>query len=226
MSWRSKGESLFRSQVEPLLSSTGVLVLNGDTFDFRWSRKSLARSVSEALSWLRSLTAQYPNLHFFYILGNHDCASEFVSELGKFSNLTVLPHYLILNRSLFIHGDAANWRMNAQAFQQFRRSWEMDQAKGEWACRWYNLADFFQLSCATHHFWFRGNLALKRLSWHLDRVLPGWKDSVDQCFFGHTHIMMKDQNYGGVLFHNTGSGIRNMDFAPMHFDPGERKLKQ
>ena len=216
LSWRSRGISRFE-EIRARLGEKDVLVLNGDTFDFRWALRSHAETIPLAFSWLSELVSDFPNLDTHFITGNHDCLAKFTDGLAKVPGLSVHPHFLFLGRNLFLHGDAANYRMDLPRFKKFRRSWENDSIKGKLAVRCYDVSDRTRLSELTHQLYFSGDSAIRRIAWHLDQVQPGWRDQADDCFFGHTHLPFQNRERDGVRFHNTGSGLRGMGFAPAEF---------
>ncbi len=217
LSARSEGESRFEREIRPRLNEIDTLVLNGDTFDFRWACRPLNETVPEAITWIQNLRCDFPDLEICYLLGNHDCLSHFVNELRSLERISIHAHILQLGRNLFLHGDAANYRMGLKQFQKFRDAWETDQPKSKRDARLYDLTDKVGLSYLTHALWFAGNTAVRRISWHLDRVSSAWREDADNCFFGHTHMPIKNRLYRGIRFYNTGSGIRGMEFAPATF---------
>ena len=217
LSWRSEGSALFEARIRPQLSEMDALVLNGDSFDFRWACRPHSETIPEALAWIGRLRAEFPVLEIFYVLGNHDCLVEFADKLKSIPRISVHPHWLEIDRNLFIHGDAANYPMDLKGFHKFRKAWEDDKPKTPVDAKYYDLTDKLHLSYLTHVIWFAGNVSIKRISRHLNQVMPGWNKDMDQCFFGHTHVPFAVRELGGVHFTNTGSGIRGMDFAPAEF---------
>jgi UDP-2,3-diacylglucosamine hydrolase len=64
------------------LAAAGVLVLNGDIFDFRWSSvRNFEASVAAALDWLRDLPNDFPRCQIHYVLGIHDRLTRFRERL-------------------------------------------------------------------------------------------------------------------------------------------------
>lgn len=218
LSWRSDGARLFEEEIAARLGEVDTLVLNGDIFDFRWACRPLVDTIPEAITWIKELRSRFPNIKIHYVLGNHDCITGFVEELKKVDGLEVHPHWLQLSRNLFVHGDAANYRMDMHRFQKFRKAWKNDKPKPPSHARLYDFTDRLGLSYLTHALWFAGNSAQRRIAWHLDKVLPAWRDEIDQCYFGHTHMPCSGRTENTVIFHNTGSGIRGMFFSPAEFN--------
>ncbi|MDF1814380.1 MAG: metallophosphoesterase [Verrucomicrobiales bacterium] len=216
LSWRSEGQTRFEGLTVEL-ETAETLVLNGDIFDFRWALRPHSETIPQALEWLTALTTDFPGLDIHFIPGNHDCLPAFTNQVRAIEKISFHPHHLILGRNLFLHGDAATYRMSEKGFGKFRANWELDQPSGKTRARLYDLSDALGFSDLTHHIWFRGDIAVKRISWHLEKIRPGWKDLIDHCFFGHTHLPVRGITKDGVKFFNTGSGIRGMEFHPVEF---------
>ena len=217
LSWRSNGQSCF-DKLSGRFSELDALVLNGDIFDFRWANRPHTESVPFALDWLAQLRTDFPHLAIHFIPGNHDCIPEFVDGVAVIDGISFHPFHLVLGKNLFLHGDAATWQMDFEGFRSYRSGWEQDSPRGRTGARLYDAADMFKLSDLTHHLWFGRGAAIRRIIWHLDRVRPGWKEEVEECFFGHTHLPLKGVELEGVRFHNTGSGIRGAPFVPIQFN--------
>lgn len=218
---RSEGSSLMAEMREEL-ASVDVLVLNGDIFDFRWScLRDQSTTISAAVDWLVVLLDDFKGETIHYILGNHDCLGTFSSRLDEIARMH--PEFschelrLILNRNLFLHGDCANRRMNEAGLKKYRRAWSSHRQRGNLSRGLYNVADATGLSRRFHECHFPETTTVSRVSYHLDDVLPAWREEIDHCYFGHTHRPFADHLRDGVLFHNTGSGIRGMGFQPLVF---------
>lgn len=217
LSRRSDAETLFQQEIIPQLSNLDTLVLNGDIFDFRWAGRPLSESIPWSIDWLHDLLEQYPHLEIYYVIGNHDCIPEFVTQLNSIERIKVQNHHLILGQHLFLHGDAANYFMDQARFERFRKGWENDQPRSQFSMKLYQIGDILKLSAISHHLYFFGNVAAKRIGRHLDTIIPGWDQAIEHCYFGHTHIPFKAYKNHQATFHNTGSAIRGMGFEPMNF---------
>jgi UDP-2,3-diacylglucosamine hydrolase len=218
-----------RSDAEELLAGiksgiieADVLVLNGDVFDFRWSTLADMRTTIDAsLKWLDELIALRPDKPTHYLLGNHDCITGFTDQLPDFARtrplFTCHDTFLRLGRNLFLHGDCANRRMDGNSHRRFRESWSRDKQRGPIGRKLYDVADTLGVSRKFHDLWFPQRVTVRRVAHHLDLVLPGWRNEIDHCYFGHTHLPFTRHDHEGVLFHNTGSAIRDMGFQPLPF---------
>lgn len=221
---RSDGARLM-SELMDGVTHADVLVLNGDVFDFRWSElPNQSATISAAIDWLIELLENFQGESIHYVLGNHDCLSAFTSKLEELAqanpNFSCHEHRLILNRTLFLHGDCANRKMDGEMLKRYRREWSSHDQRGKLGKALYQLADITGLSRRFHEQHFPEATTVARVAHHLDHVLPSWREEFDDVFFGHTHRPFKRHSHEGVLFHNTGSGIRGMGFNPLRFDGG------
>lgn len=219
---RSIGESLFNG-IRPMLDRCDTLILNGDTFDFRWSTlRNEADSIAAAIHWLdqRLESMEGRNLHFIH--GNHDCLHGFRDSLKplaeKWPNLHLHDDILRLGDRIFLHGDCANRKMDTPELAESRENWAADKPRCAFSAMLYKIADVSGLSWSFHRCYFPRNVAVARVAHYLDKALPDWREFASDCYFGHTHIPFHDHCHGHINFHNTGSGIRGMGFQPMEFD--------
>ena len=219
---RSVGDRLLE-EMKPDLGRAEVLVLNGDTFDFGWSRlPSEEASIAAALQWLHDLAEEFRGSEIHYILGNHDCLRTFRNALDEFviaqPAVSCHEHQLRLGRHLFLHGDCANRKMDGPALVRLRESWSRKKTRTRMHAALYGVIDALGISRGFHRCYFPLGTSVKRVSHYLDEVMPGWRDEVDDCYFGHTHQPFRAHAFDGVRFHNSGSGIRGMGFQPLHFE--------
>jgi UDP-2,3-diacylglucosamine hydrolase len=209
----------------PRLRETDHLVLNGDIFDFRWSTLSEhAHTVRDAVGWLRKLSESLPNCQIHYVLGNHDCLVEFVPEVERIAaghaNFTWHEYSLRLSDALFLHGDCTHAMMDAAALRNYRNLWSRDGRRHGPATTAYEIADRLGMTRLVHKVHFPRVRTLRRLTHHLDHAQPDWRDSIRQCYFGHTHEPFSDVLHDNIRFHNTGCAIRGMQFNPIAFTVG------
>lgn len=218
---RSEGSRLMAERIEEV-SNADVLVLNGDVFDFRWSElPNQSATISAAIDWLNMLLDNFHGESVHYVLGNHDCLSAFTLQLDEIvqnhSKFSYHEHRLILNRSLFFHGDCANRNMDENMYKQYRRAWNIHRQRGKVGKTLYQIADFTGLSRRFHEQHFPQDATVERVAHYLDHILPAWREEIDDVFIGHTHRPFTSHTHEGVKFHNTGSGIRSMGFLPLSF---------
>lgn len=219
---RSRGPARFDS-IRDKLGEAEVLVLNGDTFDFRWSTVgNQAETRSAAIQWLRSLAGELPNCRIHFIVGNHDCVPSFRDELTRLALL--LPHFqwhehmLCLGSALFVHGDCAHRRMDGDGLIHFRENWERDWRWNSAMAVAYECVDRIGITKRVHELHFPRQKTIERLAFYLDSARPGWRETTRDCYFGHTHLPFVNHEHDGIRFHNTGSAIHQQEFNPISFE--------
>jgi hypothetical protein len=180
LSARSVGEQQLAS-IRNDLAEADVIVLNGDTFDFRWSRfRDEEETVEAAIDWLRQFTAAYPQAKVHFICGNHDCVDAFTRRLDDLAtscpSLNWHETHLQLGTRLFVHGDCAHRRMDAAGLGRYREVFRREKPRPAWLTQGYRVVDRLGITWAAHRSHFGPRRTLERLTWHLDRAMPGWKE--------------------------------------------------
>lgn len=203
------------------VAAHAVVVLNGDTFDFKRSHYSSSRETSQhAITWVEDLCIRFPSTQVHYLLGNHDCHAIFVEELLKaqmrHSNLTVTEDVLILNDSLFIHGDVVDLPENSFDLAA-RRSF---YAHIEPSLLSKTLAEIVTRTRLNRLDQLRHSQSelVQRLLGYLRSTHREALPTIKRIYFGHTHIPFLDFEQDGVLFYNTGSMLRGSRWMPAEFN--------
>jgi UDP-2,3-diacylglucosamine pyrophosphatase LpxH len=220
-SGRSNGEACLGAIRKRIRAAT-VIVLNGDTFDFRWSTHyDENASILAAMEWLENFVADHPQAVIHLILGNHDCLAAFTARLEEFAASESRFHWhgisLKLGGNLFVHGDCTHRRMDASGLSKYRRGWEQDKPRHPIFGHGYRLADRMGITWLFHRIHFPRKRTIGRLLWYLDHSHSGWRETTRNCYFGHTHLPFSGLAEGLVLFHNTGSAISSSSFSPLSF---------
>lgn len=208
--------------LRPSLREVDVLVLNGDTFDFRWSGlPHHEATIAAAIAWLEALLHDWPHGRVHFVLGNHDCLAPFERRLhdlaGAHARFAWHPELLRLGDAVFLHGDCAQRPMDAHGLAQYRAAWRADRQRGRATAAAYAWADRTGLTRLIHRWHFAPRPTVARIASYLDHAAPGWRSHTRHCYFGHTHVCLSDYLHEGVRFHNTGSAIRGMEFRPRSF---------
>lgn len=219
---RSDGATVFE-RLQPQLANRRTLVLNGDTFDFRWSKfPNHETSTRAALEWLNELLRKNPDCRVHFLSGNHDCLDSFTRNLALLAKAQPRFHWhdtwLRLGQALFLHGDCAQYPMDAAGLDRYRAVWRRDRRRGRLASGAYIAADRLGLTNLAHRWAFPRGRTLTRIVHYLDSVWPQWRREIRHCYFGHTHLPFSGVVFQGIHFHNTGSAIRGMSFNPCTFD--------
>ena len=208
------------------LASADVLVLNGDTFDFRWSTlRDRKTTVAAALDWLRALANDLPQCRIHYVLGNHDYLADFRAQLPPLAlelpRLHWHEHFLRLGPALFLHGDCAEEPMDPDGLHRYRAPWANDRQRSLLATCIYFVLDLLGLTRVSHKRRYAPRRAVERVVHYLDRAWPGWQRAIRECYFGHTHQAFSDYRQDGVVFHNSGCALRGQVFNPIRFQVRE-----
>ena len=58
---------------------------------------------------------------------------------------------------------------------------------------------------------------VERVTYYLDDAHPDWRKQTRDCYFGHTHVPFSNYLHDGIRFHNSGCGLRRMQFNPIFF---------
>ena len=195
-------------------NSPDFLVLNGDIFDFRWSRyRSIERSISEALEWLLALIGRYPRCHFYYLLGNHDSLSAFTGRLRDLAlrerNFSLYPFYLRLGNSLFLHGDVTQVGGDPALLEDYRGAFDIEKGRGISMELLYRVVVSLRLQTVVPFLISREKLA-ESLVRYFKAVAPSDLAEVDNIYFGHVHKRFDHYRYGRWSFFNTGASIKGL----------------
>ncbi len=194
-----------------------VFVLNGDTFDFRWTTlASIDQTVVAAIRWLRKLSRRFPNCQFHFILGNHDHVEAFIEALDDLArevpNLSWHPYYLRMGDTVFLHGDVSDRRMTPAMLEKRRTRRQHDTTRHPVLHDIYDIALRVNLHRAAHRMKFPRKRVARRVIHYLEEAGHGRVSGIRHVYFGHTHAAMSNFRYRDLVFHNTGSPMRGLEF--------------
>lgn len=210
-----------QAQIEQAVRKAKMVVLNGDIFDFKWSKfSSIAESVEEALLWLQKLCALNSNCTFYYLLGNHDAHPLFVKALAELCkvvpNLKYEEFHLVLGKNLFLHGDVCDLKEN-ESLEQHRQKFNPDRPLGPFSNLLYAI--FMKLGLHKLVFLIHTKKALaQKIIAYTARDQKLSQLNIENIYFGHTHIPMSNYKFNQFKFFNTGSAIRGLRFAALDFE--------
>jgi UDP-2,3-diacylglucosamine pyrophosphatase LpxH len=187
-------------------------VFNGDIFDFRWSVLSSANeTVVTAVRWFEELCSEYPQCHFFYVLGNHDCHAEFLVPLAalarRLPNFHWHDSHLKVGSLLFLHGDLVFSRGHGTPFK--RVVLKAENPRPAIVGTGYHLAIGLGAHSLLKRVYAEEKCArrfLKAMEAEGPRALDGIKD----VYMGHTHASFSGFKYNNLTFHNTGAAIHDL----------------
>lgn len=195
-----------------------IFVLNGDTFDFRWTTlPTIDQTVYEAVEWLRNLVASFPKCHFHFILGNHDNNQAFIEALSKLvaktNNLSWHPYYLKLGDTVFLHGDVSDKpTMDAAGLEKHREEWLLDTPRHPIFHSVYDMIVRVGLHRVAVAAKYPKKRVVRRVLSYLDDVGVTRENGIRHVYFGHTHGAMQNFEYEGIFFHNAGSPMKGLEF--------------
>jgi len=207
----------YREAMDAAAAGAAAFVLGGDIFDFRWSTlATIEQTVDAAIWWLEKLLADAPACQFHYLLGNHDYHRQFIDRLDHLArstgNLAWHRYYLRLGNNVFLHGDVADRPASAARLSRRRSRWLHQKKRGSLRSRFYDAAIRARLHKPLPYVMHPRWLVARRILAYLEDVGQGPDSGVRHVFFGHTHCVVSNYPYGGLMFHNSGSAIKGLEF--------------
>ncbi len=204
------------AQIAIVASQADVFVLGGDIFDFRWSSLPTGRAVGRAAEWLDALLASSPACQFHLVLGNHDYHQMFIDRLVRLErqahNLAWHRYYIRLGHSIFLHGDVADRKMNAQTLAEAREEWLDGRQRGPFLSRLYDVVVLTRLHKPVPHLVYARRIVVRRIYQYLESIGQGPANGLREVYFGHTHKRLSNYRYRGLVFHNGGAPIKGLKF--------------
>lgn len=222
-STRSNAEERLE-EIHRALETAEICVLNGDIFDFRWTRlPSIQATVSAALDWLRVLLKQYSQCSFHYVLGNHDSLRAFVHHFPElateYANFSWDARQVRIGTHLFLHGDIIHaGRQRSDELDRYRERFEHEHPQRDAFHHLYSGVVLFRLHKVALVL-NRPKIACERLLEYYRKHNPELLEGTTDIYFGHTHSPFSNFRYEGISFHNTGSMIRGLSHNILRFDP-------
>lgn len=219
---RSRAHAVL-DRVHRAVEEADVFVLNGDTFDFRWTTlPTIEATVRASLLWLENLAERHPDTDIHFVLGNHDCNQLFIDGLDELSGRVPTLHWheyqIHLGSNLFLHGDCADYKMTAARLAANRRQWQFETRKADWMGVAYEYADRFGVTAAVPRVLCQRERVAKRILHYLHDAVPHVMPQVEDVYFGHTHLPFVDYLHRGIRFHNTGCAVGSLEFNMLRFD--------
>jgi UDP-2,3-diacylglucosamine pyrophosphatase LpxH len=206
--------------LEAAASTYKIVVLNGDTFDFKRSRYANNRETSHAaIEWLGSLCVRNPETTFYFLIGNHDCNYSFVDELTllekRCANLHVSHDVLQIGSSLFVHGDVCDLPRGSLDIDGLRARYS-SQERSIGSILFAQVVTYLRLNVVEYIRHRNFDLA-SRILYYLKKKYPEKLSATERIFFGHTHVPFTDLMVDGIKFSNTGSAIRGLKMNALEF---------
>ena len=204
----------------------GLLVLNGDIFDFQWSRyPEPGESLDYAERWIRALIERHPHCQFVFIMGNHDSPpayGELLDALAqRHANLAWEPFYLRLGNKIFLHGDVGSSSHVPEALAAYRQRWHGPRRR-PWLHAAYLACTRLGIPRLIHECTPVKRYTADVVAYLKAEMGPSFTELSD-VYFGHTHKPVSDYQWNGLRFHNTGAmihGVRSR-IQSFTYDPDE-----
>ncbi len=213
------GRSVWKNKlraIEDAIRSSDIFVLNGDTFDFRWSNShSLDFAFEKAIDFLRHLTSINPECHIHLNLGNHDHHSEFCKRLAELEkelpNFSWHPYYLRIGTLVFLHGEPTERKMSHKQLEKYRKKWERKRPITQpMLDNLYDLAVKSKAHVILTRMFFTKRRIARNLLWYLKSLGLDSNSGITDVYFGHTHVPVANFRYKGISFHNSGTAYKGM----------------
>ena len=218
---RSIGQARWEES-ESAVRGADVIVLGGDMFDLRWSQLgTMAETIKAAEDWLLKAIALNPDARWVFLPGNHDCHPEMLLRLAGISDrvetFELQTHHWRIDGHVFLHGDVLDARRHPRGLVGYREKFHEDRSKGGFANLLYSAVIFSRLHGVVPRIRHTTDQTCAALLDYLEKDCSISRDDVQAIYFGHTHVPIVGHEYNGVTFHNPGSGIRHLSFAPVTF---------
>ena len=220
--------SIYHEHADEILaraSEARVFVLGGDIVDFSWTTlPSVEATIDAAMQWLSDLVEANPNCQFHYLLGNHDCHSDFVEQLGKVTeshaNLFWEPYFLQIGSAVMLHGDAVHLKERNNLALAAARTSKHQFKQPEYRHKIYQMAIRSRLHAVVGKLANPKRIVAGRIWDYLSNEQVDLDSAVRNVYFGHTHVPMQDYAFRGIHFHNGGASISGLKFnmLPMQLD--------
>ncbi len=204
-------------------SESQCIVLGGDIFDLRWSRKGgLQPTTDAALAWLHRLLDRTGRSQILYLAGNHDCHPHFAMVMQVLSEecqrFHWIEHALQIGESLFIHGDILHAEPSHGGLSSYRAKHHHQETPHPLLHHAYDLAVSMRLHKAVARL---GN-SPKSTCARLKSLAKGLKlqheQPIHRIFFGHTHVSIPGLELGDQTFFNPGAMLKHTKNSPVHFE--------
>ena len=221
---RSNAE-IYWPAIDQAVERAEIVILGGDIFDFKWTKlASINGTVDAAAQWLERLARKHAHRRIHMLLGNHDHLQKLIQRLDALAeietNLTWDPYYVRLDNCIFLHGDVANAKTDAEALKLLRARHLAPRKKGLAMNLLYDVAVAMRVHNVTVRVAHPHRRTAARIVHYLDSIDQGPQAGVQIVVFGHTHRVLTGYEYEGVRFYNCGAAIKGMEFRVVEVETG------
>ncbi len=225
---RSRAER-FLPEIYRKADQSELLVLNGDIFDFQWSKQNLPEdALVEAVDWIVSLVTSKSSCQFVFTIGNHDATPAYLQRLHelstKYANLHWREHFFKVGQKIFLHGDALHGGITLQGLQDYRHSCSLKSYSEFTKTLYAGLTNIGGTSLANKLIGKR--TACRRILLFLEETLPEETKAIQDVYFGHTHNYLHNYVYQDLRFHNCGGPFTGSKFSILPFSFSSEELEE
>ena len=218
---RSNAHELM-GRIENVIAKSDMLVLNGDTFDFRWTTlPSIGHTIKEAVDWIHGLTQRFPECRIQVICGNHDCREEYLFALedlaSKNASVSWHEHFFRKDNLLFLHGDCDARHTRVDKIVHWSEPYQTTKKVSHVLALAYDQANKTGLTGFAQKLASPPHKASKKVFSYMNETAPDILEKVNHVYFGHSHVPFTYFEYNGLYFHNTGCAVSSAEFNPIHF---------
>lgn len=204
-----------------------LLVLNGDIFDFQWSKERRSEdTLSAAVQWIENLVTSHESCQFVFTIGNHDALPAYLHQLkglsAKHRNLHWREHLFKIGPKLFLHGDALHGGATLEGLQAYRDSCSQKSYSNFSKNCYAGLTNLGVSSLANKLISKRR--ACSRLLTFLETAIPEETTNINDIYFGHTHNALDNYDLEGIRFHNCGGPFTGSKFRILPFSFPKEEL--
>ena len=122
-----------------------------------------------------------------------------------------------IGSNVFLHGDILDGQRHFGGLDVYRSGFHEDRAKGRLGNMMYSAVIQTRIHGLIPRLRHRHMRTCQRLVEYLEGQGEGFLNDVSDIYFGHTHVPLTAYEFDRFRFHNVGSGIRHLQFAPAKF---------
>ena len=204
--------SRYMSAIRLAASQSSLFILNGDIFDFCWSRHDgLEASVDAAMEWVEALVLEFPDCAFVFMAGNHDSVPAYVQRMeglaARISNLYWEDYFVQLGERIFLHGDVFHAGGSRHELDAYRRKWSNPKIKHPLFHGLYWLTAKSGAQLLILPFLFKKHCARRILAYFKGMISKERIEGVQDVYFGHVHRSFEHFSYEGFAVSQYGCGF-------------------
>ncbi len=211
------------AELDQAAEEAELIVLGGDIVDFKWSQLSDQQTTeAAALQWLRDFTDRHQGKQIVYVAGNHDCAPTYLDDLRELAknsrDFEVYEYWYQHGDALFLHGDVVHTKPTQPQLEKRRSRWANHGKRGRFKTSLYDLVFLLRLPSLANLLINRPRRICARLTRYLSSIGLHPEGGIRRVFFGHTHGIVKDFEFAGLVFYNSGAPLKTLACEILRFE--------